>query len=157
MLVWRDANYPHIWWDRRPDRPKLYMGALGWNSTYETKRLLVGTMQGVIKREQIRLHHPSTYYEMTHWVVVEDKFEPARRSGHDDTVMALGVAIMSVVTEAQNLDFSTMSAPGPAYVPGNTPPRFHGQGKTPDQVPGIGRLAPVGADDSSIGVDAWYE
>ena len=24
---WRDANYPHIWMDRRPDRPKKLMQA----------------------------------------------------------------------------------------------------------------------------------
>jgi len=37
MERWRDANYPYIWMDRRPDRPKRMMGSLGWNSTYDTQ------------------------------------------------------------------------------------------------------------------------
>ena len=153
--VWREANYPFIWQDHRPDRPKRVMQALGWNSTYETKNWMLGTVQGVIRRRQLIVHHPATYYEMTHFVSKDDgTFGPSRRSGHDDCVISLGVAIMTVVTMQASMDWSAMAAPEPAYVPGETPPQMKNYGKRV-YVPG-GPLGPVGDDDMLIGVDAYY-
>ncbi len=132
LKVWRDHNngngWPHIWMDRRPDRPKLMMQALGWNQTYETKTQMIGTMQGVIARRQVKIHHRATNYELQRYVTNEDgTFGPSRRSGHDDCVISLGIAIMTVVTESRNLDYAAYAAPGPAHIPGKAPPRFASQ------------------------------
>ena len=156
MEVWRDANYPFIWMDRRPDRPKRMMGSLGWNSTFETKRWMIGTVQGVVKRKHLILHHPATYYEMTRYVTLEDgTLGPSRRSGHDDCVVSLGVAIMTAVTEEQNLDFAAMGAPLPVHVPGERPPQLANVGRTvnPSNLTRFGSM-PAYADDP--GVDDWY-
>ena len=130
MAVWREAEYANIWTDRRPDRARNVMATLGWNSTYETKKWMLGTMQGVIQRRNLIIHHPATYYEMTRYVANEDgTYGPSRRSGHDDTVISLGVAIMTIVTESTNLDYAAMAAPMPAYMPGMTPPSISNYGK----------------------------
>ena len=124
MQVWRDADWPNLWYDYRPDHPRLRKSVLGWNTTFESKTTMLGTMQGVILRQGLLIHHPATYYEMTHYIANEDgTWGPARRKGHDDTVMALGVAIMTVVTETGSMDYSAMAAPGPSHIPGMTPPR----------------------------------
>jgi hypothetical protein len=151
MQVWRDANWPNIWYDYRSDHPKLRKQVLGWNTTFESKRTMLGTMQGVIQRKHLLIHHPATYYEMTHYVAtVDGEFGPARRSGHDDTVMALGVAIMTVITETGSMDYAAMAAPGPAHVPGLTPPRFPNQGKPLSQVPGLERFGASVDEDPSV-------
>lgn len=129
MAVWREAEYQYIWVDKRPDRAKLVMGALGWNSSYETKKWMLGTMQGIVQRQNLILHHRATYYEMTRYVANDDgTYGPSRRSGHDDTVISLGVAIMTIVTESVNLDYTTMAAPAPTYIPGVTSPSMAGYG-----------------------------
>lgn len=155
MDIWRDANYPLIWYDRRPDRPKRIMQSMGWNSTYEMKKLLLGTMQGVLHRKQVLIHHAATYYEMTRYVTNEDgTYGPSRRSGHDDCVISLGIAIYTVVTESANMDWMSQAAQGPAYIPGETPPKFLNQGRSVE-VPGLGTMTAMD-DDASLGVDSWY-
>ena len=150
MRVWREANYPNIWVDRRSDNIRVMKQVLGWNSSYETKRAMLSAMQGVIVRRGLTIHHPATYYEMSRYVHNEDDtYGPSRRSGHDDTVTSLGIAIMSVITEATNLDYSAFSAPAPAYIPGQTAPRFSNQGTQFDPMGprGVGTLL---SDDPSI-------
>lgn len=157
---WRDANYPHIFMDQRPDRPKKFMAALGWNSTYETKKWMLGTMQGIIQRKQVKIHHPATYYEMTRYISNEDgTYGPSRRSGHDDTVIALGIALMTIVLERAIPTDGTpppFSAPAAPYVPGMTKPTL---GKTygTTVVPGgVSRFGVMADDDMMIGVEAVY-
>lgn len=156
MDVWREAQYPLIWYDRRPDRPKRMMQSLGFNSTYETKNLLLGNMQTILQRRQVLIHHPATYYEMTRYINNGDgTYGPSRRSGHDDCVISLGIALWTVVTESSTMDWAAMAAQGPAYIPGETPPWWMGQGRSV-QVPGIGILTPMDSDDATVGIDLWY-
>jgi Terminase RNaseH-like domain len=138
MRVWREADYPNIWMDRRPDMPQIMKKALGWNSTYETKRAMLAAMQGVIVRRALVLHHAATFYEMTRYMhdPDDDTYGPSRRSGHDDCVISLGIAIYSVVTEQSTLDWAAYSAPAPAYIPGMTQPRAAGFGTPYEPNPG---------------------
>jgi hypothetical protein len=154
---WRDANYPNIWMDRRPDRPKKFMQAYGWNSTYETKKWMLGTMMGLIQRRHIKIHHPATYYEMTRYVSNEDgTYGPSRRSGHDDTVIALGVALMTIVTEKPDSGPPPSSlSPGPPYVPGQMAPRLSSAYGSTWQGPGS-NVGPMEDDDALVGVDSYY-
>jgi hypothetical protein len=131
MRIWREAHWPNIWLDRRTDRIRQVMQAYGWQSTYEQKKLLLATMQGVMHRKTLLIHHPATYYELTHYINNEDgTYGPARRSGHDDTVISLGIAIMTCVTEIETLDYTAMAAPPPLYIPGQTPPHIADMGRT---------------------------
>ena len=124
LRIWRAAEYGNIWMDRRPDLPAIMKKVIGWNSTYETKRAMLAAMQGVIVRHALLLHHPATFYEMTRYMhdPDDDTYGPSRRSGHDDCVISLGIAIYTVITEQNTLDWSAYSAPAPAYIPGVTKP-----------------------------------
>jgi hypothetical protein len=154
---WRDANYPHIWMDHRPDRPKKLMQAYGWNSTYETKKWMLGTMQGVFQRKQPIIHHPATYYEMTRYVSNEDgTYGPSRRSGHDDTVIAFGIAIMTIVTERPDSPNAGLAAPPPPYTPGQTPPRLSAAYAPIANLSSISRFGADMDSDAMIGVDSLY-
>ena len=155
LQIWRDANYQWIWMDRRPDRPKLLTQMYCWNSTFENKNNLIGTMQGVMHRQQATIHHPATYYELTRYVTQADgTYGPSRRSGHDDTVISLGIAWMTVLTEQSNLDYSQMAAGAPGYIPGMTPPKIAGMGQTPQLIGS--RFSTVPETDLSMGVEVWY-
>lgn len=113
MAVWRVAGYNNIWLDRRPDKAKLSGQLLGWKTTYDTKQWLLATVQGVLTRQEVTIHHPATYYEMTQYTALEDgTFGPARRSGHDDCVMAYGIAVMTAVTEWKSLDMNEIMGQG---------------------------------------------
>ena len=103
--AWRTASYPRIWTDRRPDKVRRSDGVLCWNTTYETKRWLISVLQGLLYRQDLRIHHRPTYHELSQYILMEDgTYGPARRSGHDDTVMALGIACITATTEQQSLD-----------------------------------------------------
>lgn len=156
LEVWREKDYPHIWMDRRPDRPKKLTMSYCWNSTYETKNYLVGTMQGVVQRLGVIIHHRATYYECSRFVVKEDDtYGPARRSGHDDTVIALGIGIVTVQTEHGNLDWQAMAAPPPYRGPGEKV-KIRGIGE-PVEIPGVNRdIDSMWGSDAMVGVDTVY-
>lgn len=155
LQVWRAHNYTRIWYDRRPDRPKQVAQTLCWNSTYETKNWMLSTMKGLVNRTALRLHHPATYYELTRYIANEDgTYGPSRRSGHDDCVTSLGVALMTVVTESHNLDWQALAAPPQARMPGISQPRFEGQAVPYAPAWGAGPGL-VGGEDV-VGVIDWY-
>lgn len=161
LNLWREADYPNIWMDQRPDRPKKYMQAYGWNSTYETKKYMLGTVQGLIERTVPVIHHPATYYEMSRYVSNEDgTYGPSRRSGHDDTVISFGIAIMTIVTERNNVDYAALAAPGPGRTPGITPrlatSAEGGIYGTPVDLPIGDRFVGVASGDAMVGVDETY-
>ena len=119
LTVWREANYPNIWTTRKPDKVRKSDQVLGWNTTYESKNLLLGTMMGLFHRRQLTIHHPATYHELCQYTSLEDgTFGPAKRSGHDDCVMALGIALMTITTEAANVDFARVYGNAAPYIPG---------------------------------------
>jgi hypothetical protein len=126
LEVWRIANYRNIWTDRRPDKVRRSGQVLGWNTTYETKQWLIGTTQGVLTRHDTEIHHPTTYYEMTQYIGLGDgTFGPARRSGHDDCVMAYGICLMTAVTEWSSLNMTeVMGMAGPGLEQGPSAERL---------------------------------
>ena len=106
--------------------------------------------------EQPIIHHPATYYEMTRYVSNEDgTYGPSRRSGHDDTVIAFGIAIMTIVTERPDAGPTPAHlGHAPPYTPGQTPPRLsQAYGRT-FQMPGESPAA--WDDDAMVGIDMLY-
>lgn len=155
IQTWRDADWPHIWLDRRPDRMKRVTQTYGFLSSYPMKQWLIGVMQSVIAREGIIIHHPGTFYELCRYVSLDDgTYGPARRSGHDDTVISLGIAILTCVTEAATLDWAALAASAPAHRAGERL-RFTGQGE-PVQIRGYNDRPPPWAADQAVGVDEFY-
>lgn len=129
--VWRDANYRNIWTDRRPDVVKRAHNTLGWSTTQTSKNHMIGMTKGALARRQLVIRHPGTFYEMSQYVCLPTgRFGPARRSGHDDCVMAYMLAVVTVQSESQNLDWATVTdnprgGPTPAAL---RQPVFAGQG-----------------------------
>ncbi len=155
LAWWREANYQHIWMDRRADRPKLMMQAYGWNTTYETKNNMLTTMQSIIHRKHLIIHHPATYYEMTRYIANPDgTYGPSRRSGHDDCVTSLGIGIMTVIWEQGTLDYSA-AAPAPGHLPGERNPQLAGSYGRTYTPPGMATLGPMD-DDAMIGIEVTY-
>jgi hypothetical protein len=114
LEVWRRAGYRNIWLDRRPDRSRRSAAVLCWNTTYDTKQWLITTLQGMLTRHHVTIHHPATYHEMTQYTALENgTFGPARRSGHDDCVMAFGICVMTATTEWSSLDMNAVMGLGP--------------------------------------------
>ena len=119
LAVWRDAGYQNIWYTRKSTRVRNSASVLGWNTTYESKATMIGTVQGLIHRRQLMIHHPATFHELCQYTAQGDgTFGPAKRSGHDDCVMSLGVTLMTIVTEAANVDYSRIYGSPVPYSPG---------------------------------------
>jgi hypothetical protein len=160
MQIWRDAGYSNIWTDRRPDKARRSAQLLGWNTTYETKQWLIGVLQGVITRHDVVIHHPATYHELRQYTCLEDgTFGPARRSGHDDCVMAYGVAVMTAVTEWSSLNLNEVYGTGGSGEQGPSASRLvvANQGRIIDEIPGMVMTRddlPVYAQAGEI--DDWY-
>jgi hypothetical protein len=111
--VWRAAGYRNLWMDRRPDKARKSTTTFCWSTTHATKAWLLGTLQDAIRRKRIILHHYPTFYELSQYVCLEDgTYGPARRSGHDDTVMALGICLVTAITEAHGLDLASVMGQG---------------------------------------------
>ena len=107
--VWRQANYPHIWMDRRPDKNRQSRTEYCFSTTARTKAWLLGTLIDAVRRRRITIHHHGTFYEMSQYVCQETgEYGPARRSGHDDCVMALGIAYITATTEMRTLDLAAV-------------------------------------------------
>src|ERR1700722_15447790 len=159
LEVWREAGYTNIWTDRRPDKVRRSGAVLGWNTTYETKQWMLATLQGVLKRHDIIIHHPTTRYEMTQYTSLGDgTFGPARRSGHDDCVMSLGIAVMTCVTEWSSLDMNAVMGTDQRgeQTPNAARLTFAGAGTPVEVLPGAGMdrdLLPVYALAGEI--DDW--
>lgn len=158
IAVWREAEWPHIWMDRRADRPRIFLSAFGWSSTYETKRTMLNEMRSAFIRKKCIIHHPATYYELARyvWDPEDDTYGPATRSGHDDCVISFGVTMTTVATEAGSMNYEAQAAPPPAYIPGVTSPRIAGHGRRVDPFD-MGGFHPMpDFSDESLGVDAVY-
>jgi Terminase RNaseH-like domain len=142
--VWRQANYQNIWTTRRPTRARQGNQVLAWSTTQESKAQLIGTLQAMLHRRQITLHHPATFHELCQYThLPTDSYGPARRGGHDDCVMALGVAVVTAATEAARVDWKKVygDAP-PIYIPGESPRVVQGQGTPIDRLV-AGRFGPM--------------
>jgi hypothetical protein len=117
MLV--AMRYPSIWRWRRPDRPLHRLGhVFGWSTNQLTKPWGIGSLQHYLNKRALIIHDPTTYLEMMEYTVLDGvEMGPASSDGHDDTVMAMLIALMTTIT-SDPPDFSSIHGfdSGP-YVP----------------------------------------
>jgi hypothetical protein len=107
IAVLQHLNYPNLWRWRWPDRPihKLGSSAYGWSTNGRTKPWMISNMQHMLRSNALLLHDTSTYQELREYTHTDwGEMRPASTEGHDDTVMALGVAIMADV-ESPPVDY----------------------------------------------------
>lgn len=88
------SGYGNIWAWKKPDRTTQASNTLGWLTSYGTKRWAIGELQELINTRSLIVHDKRTFYELLNFVEHENgTLGNEGRSGHDDTVMALAIAI----------------------------------------------------------------
>lgn len=101
IAVLLHMKYPWVWKWRHPDRPLNRLGNVyGWSSNMRTKPWGIGTLQHYLTKRSLIIHDPTTYNEMMEYTLLENgEMGPASGSGHDDTVMSLLIAIVTLITD----------------------------------------------------------
>lgn len=101
IAVLQHLRVPNIWRWKMPDRPMHKRGnVLGWSTNSKTKSWGIGQMIHYTAKAQLIIHDPKTYHEMREYVNIDGiEMGPASNDGHDDTVVALMIALMTTITE----------------------------------------------------------
>lgn len=134
IAVLLHLRYPWVWKWRKPDRPLNRLGNVyGWTSNMNTKPWGIGYLQSAIQARSIAIHDDTTYNECMEYTNIDGiEMGPASNSGHDDTVMSLMIAYMTVKENDDPVSLADIYG-------------F-------DQAPATQQLAPVGGyDDSEYG------
>lgn len=95
-----EAGYPRVWQDRRPDRmPGKVLNAFGWQTNYNRKHWAIGHLIWLLGERSITVHDRRTYAEMRDYVALPSgDLGNGNGSDHDDTVMALAIAVTASST-----------------------------------------------------------
>jgi Terminase RNaseH-like domain len=101
IAVLQHLRVPNIWRWKLPDRPLHKRGnVLGWSTNSKTKSWGIGQLIHYTAKCQLIIHDPKTYHEMREYINIDGiEMGPASGDGHDDTVMALMIALMTTITE----------------------------------------------------------
>lgn len=89
-------NYPNIYRKVRPDSSpgKVSTEQYGWSTTAKSKHLAIGWTIKHVVDQTITIHDRFTFEEMTNYVRNDaGSYSNANGSDHDDTVMALAIAL----------------------------------------------------------------
>jgi hypothetical protein len=75
-----------------------YVTKWDWHTNTKTRSVMVGALRGAIRQRRFVLHDPDTLHELKEWVKLDSgrargKEGPSSSSGHDDRIMALGLAL----------------------------------------------------------------
>lgn len=97
------VNYPNIWRNRWAEKiPGAMKEVYGWESTVKTKHWALGALLKALGDEDVKVHDKVTFAEMTNFISLPDgTFGPAEGEGrgHDDTVLALAIAVVCHLSE----------------------------------------------------------
>ena len=67
---------------------------IGWNTTLKSKPVLVNNLRELIREEDIEIRSKDIVSELSSFVHHPDGKMGAQSGNHDDTVIALGIAVM---------------------------------------------------------------
>lgn len=88
------SGYGNVWRWAKPDRTNSTGNTWGWETSYKTKHWAVATLQHYINDRSLLIHDKRTKLELLNFVEHPDgELGNAGRSEHDDTVMALAIAV----------------------------------------------------------------
>lgn len=94
------GGYGNVWSWKKPDRTTTGSTTWGWLTSYQTKRWAVGTVKTLLIDRSLLIHDSRTYHELLNFVEHPNgELGNAGRSGHDDTVMALCIAVTASIKE----------------------------------------------------------
>lgn len=103
-------NYPQIWRNSYPDRtPGGQQNVFGWYTNYNRKQWAISTLKKMFIDRSITIHDPHTKNELLNYVDLGNmQFGNADgKSGHDDTVMALAIAVTASIAEGPFIEGQT--------------------------------------------------
>jgi hypothetical protein len=89
-------NYPNVFRRKKVDRTTHpNVPTFGWSTTAQNKELAIGWLLQHITNRELDIHDHHTFMEMRDYVTVDrGGYGPAdEKHGHDDTVMAMAIAV----------------------------------------------------------------
>lgn len=94
-------DYPHLWRHRWADRPPGKIAPMfGWSTNWKRKDWMLAEVGKLIIDGSLTIHDRRTYEEFRNYTILKDNaYGPADPQGHDDCVMALGIAVVCARTE----------------------------------------------------------
>lgn len=96
-----NMNYPNVWMHRWTDKsPGKLATTYGWSTSYNRKQWAIGTLQRLIIDKSLSIHDIATYQELQDYVVRDNgTWGNSGAEDHDDTVMALAIAVTASIAE----------------------------------------------------------
>jgi hypothetical protein len=107
-------GYPHIWNHQWADKAPGKVGEnFGWDTSNKRKHWAIGNLQKAVIDGDIVIHDSETFNELKNYVTLPNgEMGPNSRDGHDDTVMAMAIALTATITEAPTIPaYGAMSGP----------------------------------------------
>lgn len=98
-------DYPYIWKGQWADKaPGKVADNYGWDTTQKRKQWAIGNLLKATLDRDIVIHDAETFNEMKNYVTLSGgEYGPNSNDGHDDTVMALAIALTATITEAHTV------------------------------------------------------
>jgi hypothetical protein len=99
-----DNSYPDVWMHRWGDKaPGKVSQSYGWSTNYQRKHWAVEKVKFLLSQKGgLQIHDQLTHDQMENFVYLANgEMGPASDGLNDDAVMALAIAIVSTMTEAQ--------------------------------------------------------
>jgi hypothetical protein len=95
-------DYPYIYKGQWADKaPGKVADNYGWQTTQKRKHWAIGNLLRAVVDGDIVIHDNDTFNEMKNYVTMTSgEMGPSTNAGHDDTVMALAIALTATITEA---------------------------------------------------------
>jgi hypothetical protein len=94
------SGYPNIWNWKKGDRTTNSSNTWGWLTSYGTKRWAISEMENLLNTRSLLIHDRQTYQEILNFVEHPNgDIGNAGRKKHDDTVMALAIAVTASKSE----------------------------------------------------------
>lgn len=91
-----ESAYPYIWRNTYADKlPGQPANMLGWHTSNKTKEWMLSFLKKLLVEEQLTIHDKETFKEMMSYIRLPGgQYGPAQGEGkgHDDTILALGIA-----------------------------------------------------------------
>ncbi len=88
------AGYPNVWSWKKPDRTTASFNVWGWSTNYNTKLWAITELRDLLVTGAIVIHDKLTYTELLNYVEHPNgNMGNSGGSPHDDTVMALSIAV----------------------------------------------------------------
>ena len=106
-------DYPDIWRHRWMDRaPGKVSNTYGWSSNYNRKQAAKGELSDWLLKRAILIHDQQTYDQLRRYVYLGGgEMGPNSRSGHDDAVTSLMIAVASIVFNDPPTDYDYGASP----------------------------------------------